>query len=356
MSLTKTSQEPFMTDNIIIDKQTKPKVSFLGAGWIGLHRMTALYKEKTIEISAIADIHHERLLQATEIAPEAKLMKSLPEIMKEKPAGVVIATPSALHASQTIYALENGASVFCQKPLGRNVSETTLVVETARKMKKLLAVDFCYRYTDGMQKIYQLARKGELGHIYAINLVFHNAYGPDKSWFYDPIQSGGGCVIDLGSHLIDLALWVLGFPKTGHVNSYLFSGGRTLINPEKQTEDYAIATFNTMEGTAIQLSCSWNLHAGQDAQIEATFYGTHASATFRNVNGSFHDFEAFKSYSKTKKEFLSYPPDNWGGRAAIHWSKRLAAGEGFNEEACDLIRVAEVIDKIYKKLTIDQEN
>jgi predicted dehydrogenase len=48
--------------------------------------------------------------------------------------------------------------------------------------------------------------------VFAVDLVFHNAYGPDKPWFYDPELSGGGCVMDLGVHLVDLALWSLDFP------------------------------------------------------------------------------------------------------------------------------------------------
>src|SRR5690606_2112222 len=122
--------------------------------------------------------------------------------------GVVIATPSALHAEQSIAALNMGKAVFCQKPLGRNAAETRAVVEAARKNNLLLGVDLCYRHTC-FRRIHDIIQSGELGHIYATELTFHNAWGPGKEWFYDPKRSGGGCVVDLGIHLIDLALWTL---------------------------------------------------------------------------------------------------------------------------------------------------
>src|SRR5205823_9344721 len=112
--------------------------------------------------------------------------------------GIVIATPSALHASQCLAALERGFAVFCQKPLGRNERETRAVVEAARRADRLLGVDFSYRTLGGAEAIRELIRSGSLGRIYAIDAVFHNAYGPDKAWFRDREQSGGGCVMDLG--------------------------------------------------------------------------------------------------------------------------------------------------------------
>jgi predicted dehydrogenase len=64
-----------------------------------------------------------------------------------------------------------------------------------------LGVDFCYRFLDETVAVRELVESGELGEIYAVDLVFHNAYGPDKPWFYDRTQSGGGCVVDLGNTL-----------------------------------------------------------------------------------------------------------------------------------------------------------
>lgn len=337
-------------NEIITETKTKPAIGFIGVGWIGLNRLNAMLKEDLITVEAVADASEDSLLKAQQAVPDARLYLSTEELLDDNPQGVVIATPSAMHASQAIAALGKGVSVFCQKPLARTAQETTMVVKAAEASNKLLAVDFSYRFTEGMQIINQLIKSDAFGHIFAINLVFHNAYGPDKEWFYKPELSGGGCVIDLGSHMIDLALWILDFPEISNVTSSLFSGGKPIVMPQFETEDFAMATIETKTGTSIQLACSWNLQAGQEAVIEATFYGTDGGATFRNIDGSFFHFEAYKFLMKTKKELLTTPaPDDWGGRAAIDWARRLSKGEGFNKEAYQFVKVAEVIDRIYKR-------
>src|SRR5581483_11998218 len=95
----------------------------------------------------------------------------------------------------------------------------------ARKADRLLGVDLSYRFISQAKAIRDLVRQGELGEVFAAELMFHNAYGPDKDWFYERALSGGGCVIDLGIHLIDLALWNLNFPKVTNVASRLFAQG-----------------------------------------------------------------------------------------------------------------------------------
>jgi predicted dehydrogenase len=324
---------------------TRPRLGFLGTGWIGRHRMEAMLATGTVDAAAVADTSADMVAEALKLAPHAQVVSSLEEMLALGLDGVVIATPSAMHAEQSIAALRAGAAVFCQKPLGRDAGEAQAVVEAARAADRLLGVDFSYRYTAGMQRIRDLLRGGELGRIYAVDLVFHNAYGPDKAWFYDPAQSGGGCVMDLGVHLVDLALWALDFPTVSHAKGTLFAGGEPLAGADR-VEDYALATLQLDTGAAVQLACSWRLQAGCDAVISAAFYGTEGGAALRNVDGSFYDFVA-ELYRGTSRETLTTPPDQWGGRAGADWAMRLAGGERFDPEAERLITVSRTLDAIY---------
>jgi predicted dehydrogenase len=197
-----------------------------------------------------------------------------------------------------------------------------------------------------MRAIADVVRQGELGRVYAVDLVFHNAYGPDKAWFRDPALSGGGCVIDLGIHLVDLALWMLDFPAVRETTSRLYAHGEALRDPAGRVEDYAVARLDLENGTSVRLACSWNLPAGRDAVIAASFYGTEGGAAMRNVGGSFYDFVA-ERYRGTSCDTLVRPPDDWGGRAAVDWARRLAAGERFDRTATRLVDVASAIDRIY---------
>jgi predicted dehydrogenase len=324
----------------------RPRLGFLGTGWIGRHRLEAVAECGAATIDAIVDPVPANALAALAVAPGARILESLDELLSAGLDGLVIATPSALHADQAIAALERGAAVFCQKPLGRSADETARVVEAARAADRLLAVDLCYRHTAAARCIRELVLGGALGEVFAAELVFHNAYGPDKPWFYAPALSGGGCVIDLGIHLVDLALWTLGFPGVVETSARLFAGGAPLGGRTDVTEDYAVATLDLTGGAVVRLACSWNLAAGQDAVIEAEFFGTRGSAAVRNVGGSFHEFTASRA-TGTWRETLVEPPDAWGGRAVIAWVRRLAARNAYDEAADRLTDLAAAIDAIY---------
>jgi predicted dehydrogenase len=321
----------------------KPRIGFLGTGWIGRHRMQAILATGAVEAAVIADPSPEMAAEAQRLAPSARLVSDLDALLATGVDGVVIATPSALHAEQSMRALERDVAVFCQKPLGRTAAETQAAVDAARRADRLLAVDLSYRFTEGMRRIRDLVSTGELGRVFAADLAFHNAYGPDKPWFYDPALSGGGCLMDLGVHLVDLALWTLDFPDVTTVSGNLLTAGEP---PAGRVEDYAVATLELATGSIVRLACSWRLHAGRDAVISAAFHGTAGGAALHNVDGSFYDFTA-ERYRGTAREPLVTPPDEWGGRAAADWALRLAAGERFDPAAERLVDVARVLDRIY---------
>ena len=322
----------------------KPRLGFLGVGWIGRHRMEAMLATGLIEAAAISDPSPDMIRDAALLAPDAQVVDSLDAMLALDLDGVVIASPSALHAAQSIQALEAGKAVFCQKPLGRDAAETHAVVAAARAADRLLGVDLSYRFTAGMEKIAELVRGGALGRLFAVDLVFHNAYGPDKPWFYDRAQSGGGCVMDLGIHLVDLAMWLTG-QDVASVSSSLFAGGEPLATRDT-VEDYAVATLTLDNDVAVRLACSWRLHAGQDAVIEASFFGTNGGATMRNVAGSFYDFITTHN-NGTQATTIAQPPEEWGGRAAVDWARRLAADPRFDAQAEEFVTTARALDRIY---------
>lgn len=323
-----------------------PRLGFLGVGWIGRHRMEQVAKHTRAQIVAIADPDPARRDEAAQLTPGAQLCDHLGQLLEQQLDGIVIATPSALHAEQAIAALDRGYAVFCQKPLARTAHETERVVAAARRADRLLAVDLSYRCTRAMQRVRDVVRTGGIGAPYAIDLVFHNAYGPDGAWFYDKHLAGGGCVIDLGVHLVDLALWLLEFPQVEAVDSQLYAAGTPLARDTDRVEDYAAVQLRLAGGVVVRLTCSWRISAGRDAVIEATVYGTAGGVAMKNVDGSFYDFIA-ERYTGTISERLASPPDEWGGRAVIDWTERLARGARFDPEATHLVQLAEVLDAIY---------
>jgi predicted dehydrogenase len=320
------------------------RLGFLGVGWIGRNRMEAMLGTGKAQAIAICDPGAESAREALAAAPAAALVGSLDEMLALQPEGVVIATPSALHAEQSIQALRAGAAVFCQKPLARTSREVESVIEAARTADRLLGVDLSYRHTAEMQAIRELVRSGALGSPFAADLTFHNAYGPGNAWFYDPQLSGGGCLIDLGVHLVDLALWMFDFPDLIEARGRLLKNGRAPRAGE--VEDFAVAELLLANGVTVRLACSWNLSAGQDADIRASFYGTEGGAEMRNENGSFFNFVA-ERFTGRDRERIAGHPDAWSGRAAVEWVARLAGGARFDQTTPGLLQSAVTLDRIY---------
>lgn len=326
------------------------RLAFVGTGWIGRHRLQAIARSGLASVEAICDPDAGARAAAQAIAPRAELLDDLDDLFRGQAFargldGVVIATPSALHAPQALRALEHGLAVYCQKPLARTADEARAVVDAARQANRLLGLDLCYRQTRAMQAIAALIRSGELGRVHAVDLTFHNSYGPDKPWFYEAALSGGGCLIDLGVHLLDLALWVLDFPPVCSVQSHLLAAGRT-YRGAPEVEDYAIAQVELSGGVLVRLACSWNLPLGRDCQIACAFHGDRGGALFHNVNGSFYDFRA-ERYVGRACELLVEPPDDWGGRGALAWTRALVRSTDFDVAAEHYVALSTLIDAAY---------
>ena len=324
----------------------RPRLGFLGTGWIGRSRLEAVVGAGVADVHAISDTSPEMIEAASKLAPGALRVDGLDALLDTGLDALVIATPSAMHAQQAIQALERGIAVFCQKPLGRTAAEVEAVLKVAREENCPLGVDMSYRSTNAFRAIKREVDAGGIGHVFAADLVFHNAYGPDKPWFYDTALSGGGCVMDLGVHLVDLALWMLGFPQATGISSRLFADGQPLGPAPAVVEDYATASFETETQAFVRLACSWRLHAGVEADISAVFHGTEGGAEVRNVGGSFYDFEA-RLHRGTGSEVLVSPPDPWGGRALVEWAAQLPQMPGYNVSAGEYLRTAQVLDAIY---------
>lgn len=326
----------------------RPRLGFLGLGWIGRMRLQAIAATAPARIAVLADPNADALAAASGLAPDAVRTQDLDELLAHELDGIVIATPSARHAEQAVQALERGVAVFTQKPLARSGAEARRVLAAARAADRPLGVDYCYRYLAGVAPMRHAIRSGEIGDLFAVELSFHNAYGPDKPWFRELEQAGGGCLTDLGTHLLDLALWCLGEPKVETLHSRLFAAGRRLLPPLTQVEDYAALDIDLAGGAHLRVACSWDLHAGCDVIIEARFFGTRGAYWLRNQDGSYFDF-VLERMSGTRAETIARYPDDWGGRALAHWIERLARGEGFDASAA-LERVPELIDRAYGRL------
>ena len=322
----------------------RPSIACLGVGAVGRHRMRCVVEHDAAEVIAVSDVSPDALAAALRIVPSA-LAVGLEELLELDVDGVMIATPSAVHAEQAVALLKRRRSVFCQKPLARDAEETRLVIDAAQRADRRLAVDFSYRHVRGVRQMREMIASGELGRVFAIDLTFHNAHGPDKSWCYDAAQSGGGALVDLGIHLIDLALWLTGARTVHVVDGCCYAAGRP-VRGGTTAEDYASARLELDTGAVVELKCSWNQHAGCDAMIAADFRGTKGAVSLRNISGSLYGFRV-EHHRGTTTEVVAEPPDAWDGRAATAWARALARDRSYDPDIESAWEVAAIVDAIY---------
>ena len=325
----------------------KPRLGFAGLGWIGGQRMQVVAASGSADVAAICEPDRTRAREALSTLQHPPAVCSrFAELVRQPLDGIVIATPNALHEEQAAAAMARGIAVFVQKPVALSRAGTEKLVELAERRGLALGVDWSYRWLAGMVELKRRIEAGEIGTITAAELCFHNAYGPDAAWYYDLERSGGGCLLDLGCHLLDLCHWLLGARDPVEVRARCFRDGRRLEPPIAEPEDLVLADIDYASGLHAHLACSWRASVGRGAVIGCRIFGTDGGAELRNVGGSFYDFEVLLNRGDTC-ERLGGPPDPWPGRALLDWAARLRDGKDPGEDLAPLAATAGVIDRIY---------
>jgi predicted dehydrogenase len=200
-----------------------------------------------------------------------------------------VCTNNASHASMTIAALEAGKHVMCEKPMARNAEEARAMLEAATRTRKKLSISFQNRFRPEVQYLHALCVNSELGDIYLAKAhAIRRRAVPTWGSFHNKSIQGGGCLIDIGSHALDLALWMMGKYKprsvVGNVYDMLaksVSGANAWgrWDPNAFTvEDAAFALITMEHGETIFLEASWALNVIEDVEAKVTLCGTAGGA------------------------------------------------------------------------------
>lgn len=321
-----------------------PRIGFVGLGWIGRKRLDAIATCADIKVTALFDADSSQLESAHAGYPQAVACDGLDALLEQDLDGVVIATPNASHVEQSLACLARGMAVFCQKPLALDERGARRVIEAAEVANRLVSVDYSYRHVRGMGELRERILAGELGEVLAIDLEFHNAYAPNQAWCFDRAHSGGGCLLDLGVHLIDLALWLQGSPRMRVMSRRLYAQGRAARHED--VEDLAFVELEQHNGALVRIGCSWNAQIGSDARIGMQIHGTRCGAVWRNIEGSFLDFELWLCRGNAR-ELIGCSLDDWGAGALGAWIERLQRDKTFDASVFETLARARLIDEAY---------
>ena len=277
--------------------EKKLKIGIIGCGGIarGKH-MPALKKIKEVEMVAFCDIIRERAEKAAKEygTPDAKVYEDYKELLADKSIDVVhVLTPNREHSFITVDALESGKHVMCEKPMAINSVEAQKMLDAARRTGKKLTIGYQNRFRVDSQFLKRACENEELGEIYFAKAIALRRRGvPTWGVFLNEYEQGGGPLIDIGTHSLDLTLWMMNnykpkmvvgsvYKKLGNQKEPANKFGDW--DPEKFTVEDSAFGYITMEnGATIVLESSWALNILDDGEAQTLLCGTKAGADMKD--------------------------------------------------------------------------
>ena len=275
------------------EKSRPLRVGVIGLGFAGQAALKGYKLLPDVDVIALAGLEADRL---AELGKEHEIPYLYPRwedlLEREDLDAVSVATPTHLHAPISIAALEGGRHVLCEKPLARSGEEAQAITEAAIKAGRVLQVCFNHRQRGDVATLKRHIDAGELGRIYyaKTHWLRRNGIPGLGSWFTNREMAGGGPLIDLGVHMLDMALYLLGEPKVLSVSASTFSelgprglGGsqfstKTAVGSAFEVEDLATAFFRLEGGGVLHLETSWATFRKAGDDFGVTLYGTDGGA------------------------------------------------------------------------------
>ncbi|MEX1377215.1 MAG: Gfo/Idh/MocA family oxidoreductase [Eubacteriales bacterium] len=278
----------------------KLRIGIIGCGGIANNKHLPSLKacEEKNEIVAFCDIIEERAVKAAKEygTADAKVYTDYKEMLKDKSIEVVhVLTPNVLHGPITVDALEAGKHVMCEKPMAHNTEDAKKMIEAWKKSGKKFTIGYQNRFRNEVQALHEACEDGELGEIYygKAHAVRRRAV-PTWGVFPDKSLQGGGPLIDIGTHALDITLWMMDNYEPESVTGSVFyklggleqaTEGNMFGSWDPKTyevEDSAMGFVKMKNGATINIEASWALNMLDSREAATTLCGTKAGAEIRS--------------------------------------------------------------------------
>ena len=343
------------------------KFGIIGAGAISQSGYDGITMSGAAEVVAVADTSEKRL---KEFAALNKVPRTFPDaagLIRDKDLDAVyIAVPSAFHAPFATQALEAGKHVLLEKPFATSYAEAQGVIDAAVKARKIFMVGMNQRFTEGAQRIRALTEKGYFGDIYRLRAFWRRRSGIPAlgTWFSSRKLAGGGCLLDIGVHMLDLAMWtannfdvesVSAAVTTKFGNRGLGRGTWGKSDPEGlsfDVEDGASAFIRMKNGAVIQAEINWAAHQKENDSYNLELFGSEAGA--RVYPGEIYTWDKALNAAATIADLgtpLTYPEAN----RFVNFVKAIRGEEKPCVTHEESLKVQRVIDAAYESSAAHRE-
>jgi predicted dehydrogenase len=329
-------------------------VGVVGLG-MGRHHITGYQGHPAARVTAIADVDETRLNEIGDRFNLPRRYASVEDMLAAEKLDVVsVATPNKFHLPVTMAAFEAGCHVLCEKPMAMSAGEARQMLAAAESAGKRLMINFSYRFTEQSMALKQQVDNGILGEVYFGRTVWHRRRGLPGfgGWFGQKALSGGGPLIDLGVHRLDLALWLMGYPRPvwvlGSTYDHLALELARQVNARYDVEDLAVGLVKFANGATLVVEASWAANIQEREHMETRLYGTKAGLVQRNYEETYK-FEAEIYLEKDGSHFdmklhQPYPP---APHSAYHFIDSIVTGKPHIATGAEGLLVMEILDALY---------
>lgn len=344
---------------------TRPlRVGIIGTGGIAGQHIDGYKKAEGVELVATCDVIESRAIGMKEKHGFQTHFTSWEEMIKHADLDAVsVCTPPFAHLEPTIGALEAGLHVLCEKPMALDSIQAQRMVDTWHRVRdskrNLFSVGFQSRYGKNAQQLKRFIDAGELGDVYYVRAAYLRRRGvPAWGVFTSKELNGGGPMIDVGVHVLDLSMWLMGHPKIQSVYGASFRkfGNRAnVFNPwgawdpaKYDVEDSAFAMIRFENGAALQLEVSWALNLPKSV-TETLICGTEGGAQlepltlFQEKHGTIVDVVV--PDKATEGQDASRQPNHHS--QMIGWVEAIRSGSSPLVLPEQALQVSKIVDAIY---------
>ena len=328
------------------------RAGIIGAGWPGGKHAEGYTEAGGFKVAAVADLIPQRR-QRIMSEYGAKEYADAFELIRDRDIDVVsVCLPTHLHAPVTIAALKSGKHVICEKPPAMSANEAKKIQSAAEKAKKVVLYSLQRRFGGAEQAAKQAIVKGFAGEVYHARASWMRTRGipiGTGGWFLDKSKSGGGALIDIGVHMLDLAWYLLGQPKPATAFGITHQKSRSLMSDRTfDVEDGAFAMIRFEDGKSLELSTSWALNQPPQQQGNTVrVFGDEAAIDVYTAQGA-TIYRGFTEKGDSRASVLK-PPKIVSHAALMRHFKECIAGKakpvpGANEG----IVLMQMVDAIYR--------
>jgi predicted dehydrogenase len=340
---------------------SKVRVGVIGLG-MGRHHIEGYRTHPDVEVVAAADADETRLREIGDRYGVPKRYLSGEQMIASEGLDIVsVVTPNKFHAPLTIAALNAGCHVLCEKPMALNADEARQMLAAAQQVGKRIMINFSYRFTEQSWALKRQVESGVLGEVYFARTVWHRRRGLPGfgGWFGQKSLSGGGPLIDLGVHRLDLALWLMGYPRPAWVlgSTYDLIGSALAreCGAAFDVEDMAVGLVKFENGATLEIEASWAANIQEAELMETRLYGTQGGLVQRNVEETYKfEAEIYLERDGAHFDMKLHPPLLPVQTPMHHFVDCILNDEPHVAPGEEGLLVMEILDALYRSASKEQ--